>query len=262
MVAPSRLFAFTEGSLCHENAFLMSLFRTAQTVVDGGATPQTAQRRSHRGRRGQIEIVAERRVLALELRKTGAWSRGIARHSAWTSTRHMPTSGRNLPRSVRRPPAEATELRALELERLDGMTSGMWPQVQKGSPPAVTAAVRVSERRSRLLGLDEPTATRTEISGWLSVDAEARIKAQVEELRDWLSFDELVALGAASDKLFTDALGLAKARRTQMTIDVSSSPVASVDDVMTGESANSRGLPADSDQRDPTRAETTPRETP
>ena len=40
------------------------------------------------------------------------------------------------------------------------MTAGLWPQVQKGSPPAVTAAVRVSERRSRLLGLDEPTATR------------------------------------------------------------------------------------------------------
>jgi hypothetical protein len=41
MVARSRLVRIPEVSLCHENAFLMSLFRTAQTVVDGGATPQT-----------------------------------------------------------------------------------------------------------------------------------------------------------------------------------------------------------------------------
>ena len=95
------------------------------------------------------------------------------------------------------------------------MTAGLWPQVEEGSPPAVTAAVRVSERRSRLLGLDEPTATRTEISGSLSVDAEARIKAQVEELRDWLSFEELRELGEKSDKLFADASALAQARRTR-----------------------------------------------
>ena len=223
----------------------------------GNATD--AQRRSHRGRRGQIEIVAERRVLALDLRKTGASYREIARHlGVDVHTAHADV-GAELAALRETAAAEATELRALELERLDGMTSGLWPQVQKGSPPAVTAAVRVSERRSRLLGLDEPTATRTEISGSLSVDAEARIKAQVEELRDWLSFDELVALGAASDKLFTDALALAKARRTQMTIDVSPSPVASVADVMPGEPAE-QSTPADTDQRDPAGAETTPRE--
>jgi hypothetical protein len=66
----------------------------------------------------------------------------------------------------------AEELRALELERFDRMVAGLWPQIEKGSPPAVTAAVRVSERRARLLGLDEPTATRTELSGSLSVTAE------------------------------------------------------------------------------------------
>jgi hypothetical protein len=55
----------------------------------------------------------------------------------------------------------------------------------------VTAAVRVSERRSRLLGLDEPTATRTELSGSLGVTAQTQLKAQAEELQTWLTFEEL-----------------------------------------------------------------------
>ena len=59
----------------------------------------------------------------------------------------------------------------------------------------MTAAVRVSERRSRLLGLDEPGATKDEISGSLSVDAERRLKAETEDLQRWLTFEELRELG-------------------------------------------------------------------
>ena len=108
----------------------------------------------------------------------------------------------------------AEELRDLELARFDEMTSGLWPQIRAGSPPAVTAAVRVSERRSRLLGLDEPTATRTEISGSLSVDAERRLKAETEDLQRWLIFEELRELGKKSEKLFAAARALVQARST------------------------------------------------
>ena len=61
--------------------------------------------------------------------------------------------------------------RAMELERLDATTAGLWPGIQEGSAAAVSAGVRVSERRSWLLGLDEPTATRTELTGSLGVYA-------------------------------------------------------------------------------------------
>jgi hypothetical protein len=142
------------------------------------------------------------------------------------------------------------------------MTSGLWPQVQKGSPQAVTAAVRVSERRSRLLGLDEPTATRTEMSGTLSVTPEAGIKAQMGELRDWLSFEELVALGAATDKLYTDALALAKARSTQMVIAALPSPAAAVTAVATGELAGQSPVSTVTDHRDAAGAETAPPDMP
>ena len=147
----------------------------------------------------------------------------------------MLTSLLNSPRSARRPSREATELRALELARLDGMNLGLWPAVEAGSPPAVSAAVRVSERRAKLLGLDEPTATRTELSGSLSVTAQTRLKAEAEELR-WLSFDELKTLAEASDKLISDAIALVKARRTPMLVGAAPAPVAGVDDVATGES--------------------------
>ena len=222
----------------------------------------TAQRPPRRRRRGQVEAIAERRTIALDLRKAGGSYREIARQlGVDVHTAHADVMAELA--ALREKTVEQTaELRDLELQRFDEMTAGLWPQVQKGSPPAVTAAVRVSERRSRLLGLDEPTATRTEISGSLSVDAEARIKAQVEELRDWLSFDELVALGAASDKLFSDALGLAKARRTQMTIDVSPSPAASVAEVVPGEPAEQSTAPTVSCQRDTAGAETFPQDTP
>jgi hypothetical protein len=117
--------------------------------------------RPARARPGQLEIIAERRVRALELRKAGASYREIAKalavdtHTAWADVAAELVAIRD--QTVE----QAQELRALELERLDGMTAGLWPQVREGSPPAVSAAVRVSERRARLLGPDAPVTTKT-----------------------------------------------------------------------------------------------------
>ena len=96
---------------------------------------------------------------------------------------------------------EARELRALELERLDAMTVGLWPGIQAGNAATVGAGVRVSERRAKLFGLDEPTATKTEISGSLSVDAEIRLKAEVEDLQRWLTLRGAAGAGGAIGKI-------------------------------------------------------------
>ena len=101
----------------------------------------------------------------------------------------------------------------------------------------MSAAIRVSERRSRLLGLDEPTATKTEISDSLSVDAGRRLKAETEELERWLTFEELRALGEKSERLFADARALAQARRTPMLVALSPSPVEPLNDVVLDASA-------------------------
>ena len=124
-----------------------------------------AQHPARRGRRGQVERIAERRVRALELRKCGAPFREIARQlGVDVHTAHADV-GAELAALRETTITEASELRALELERLDTMTSGLWPAIQEGSAAAVGAGVRVSERRSRLLGLDAPVVTKSELTG-------------------------------------------------------------------------------------------------
>lgn len=54
------------------------------------------------------------------------------------------------------PAAEADALRAIENERLDGMQVAIWSRVRKGDLGAIDRAIRISERRSRLNGLDAP----------------------------------------------------------------------------------------------------------
>lgn len=50
----------------------------------------------------------------------------------------------------------ADELRTLEVERLDAMIDAIWDKVESGSEAAIDRALRIMERRSRLLGLDQP----------------------------------------------------------------------------------------------------------
>jgi hypothetical protein len=58
------------------------------------------------------------------------------------------------------------------------MVASLWPQIEDGSPPAVAAAIRVSERRARPLGLDAPVVTKRELTRALSVTAE-RLAAEL-----------------------------------------------------------------------------------
>ena len=54
------------------------------------------------------------------------------------------------------PAAEADALRTLENERLDAMQVAIWRQVREGHLSAIDRAIRISERRARLNGLDAP----------------------------------------------------------------------------------------------------------
>lgn len=50
----------------------------------------------------------------------------------------------------------ANELRELELQRLDEFLRALWPKIQTGNPRAIETALKVSERRAKLMGLDAP----------------------------------------------------------------------------------------------------------
>ena len=61
---------------------------------------------------------------------------------------------RALNRTLQEP---ADKLRQIELERLDAMTSYLWPYVMAGDTNAIGKVVRLMERRAKLIGLDAPT---------------------------------------------------------------------------------------------------------
>lgn len=54
------------------------------------------------------------------------------------------------------PAAGAEELRTMENQRLDRMQKAIWNQVRQGHLGAVDRAIKISERRARLNGIDAP----------------------------------------------------------------------------------------------------------
>ena len=47
-----------------------------------------------------------------------------------------------------------TDIRRLEIERLDVLLTGLWAQARRGDVTAIDRVLKVMERRSRYLGLD------------------------------------------------------------------------------------------------------------
>jgi hypothetical protein len=117
---------------------------------------------------GEDEVIAERRVRAFGLRKAGASYRQIAQqlgvgvNTAWADV------NAELMELRAQTTVDAEAVREMELQRCDEMILGLWPAVRRGDPKSVMAAVRVSDRRARLLGLDAPS--KTELTGNLEID--------------------------------------------------------------------------------------------
>jgi hypothetical protein len=104
----------------------------------------------------------EREAHALALRRAGVDYPTIARKvgfanagGAWKAVH------RGLQRTLRT--AGSEEVRTLEVERLDQLQMGLWPDAIRGDVRAIDCVLRVMERRARLLGLDSPV--RAEIAG-------------------------------------------------------------------------------------------------
>jgi hypothetical protein len=113
----------------------------------------------------------KRRSFVLELRKKGCTYRTIAQKTieefgienlpkgwderyAWTDTH------RELEKLKAMNEEHAGDIRDLEIERLDALLEGLWEKASNGDERAVNSALKIMERRSRLLGLDAPTTTQ------------------------------------------------------------------------------------------------------
>lgn len=103
----------------------------------------------------KTEIV-EKKQKCLELRKFGLSYRGIAEQLAISlGTAHQYVSDA-LNEINQLTASDAEELRGLELERLDTAQLAVAKLVKQGHLGAVDRWLKISERRSKLLGLDAP----------------------------------------------------------------------------------------------------------
>ena len=101
--------------------------------------------------------VAERRLQAIALRRSGLNYRDIGRHLGVSRTQAYNDVMHALD-ELNKLTLEATKIhQTLELDRLDGLMAAIWEQAQEGSLAAVDRVLKIMDRRAKLLGLDTPT---------------------------------------------------------------------------------------------------------
>lgn len=99
---------------------------------------------------------AERKRLAFELRKAGASYEEIGRSLGCSKQAAHAMVHKTLAELRARTDEIAEDVRSMELHRLDALLKGLWPAASKGAPIPVEKALKVMERRARMLGLDMP----------------------------------------------------------------------------------------------------------
>lgn len=100
--------------------------------------------------------IAEKRQKCLELRKFGASFRSISEQQGISLGQVHKYVSDALAEINQLTATNAEELRQLELQRLDTATLAIAKLVKQGDLRAVDRWLRISERRSKLLGLDAP----------------------------------------------------------------------------------------------------------
>lgn len=110
---------------------------------------------------GEKENVLSRRLRVMELRREGKSVRKISEillKEGWQSAARA-TVGQDLKLAladlIQETLEESQAVRALELDRLDEMYAAIHPKLSKGDFQAIDRALRISQRRAALLGLDQ-----------------------------------------------------------------------------------------------------------
>lgn len=93
-------------------------------------------------------------VRALELRRAGLSYRQIADEVGWLAES---SAFRAVDRALTRTLLEPSEkVRRMECERLDDWLLKLAPAIERGEARSIEVALKVAERRAKLLGLDAP----------------------------------------------------------------------------------------------------------
>jgi hypothetical protein len=115
--------------------------------------PPTGKKAGNQGGKNAL-AVADRRRRALELRQDGIGYAAIATRLGYRTPSAAWKAVRAGLRETLREPAEA--VRRIELDRLDQITSVLWPAATAEPPnfKALDRLLKVMQRRAALLGLD------------------------------------------------------------------------------------------------------------
>src|SRR5690348_10907842 len=108
------------------------------------------------GNGAAVTVRAVRRTRVLEARVQGRSLRAIAAELGCAPATAMRDLHHALGELAQLEQDRTAELRVLELARLDRLLAALADKIDAGDVGAINAAVRISERRSRLLGLERP----------------------------------------------------------------------------------------------------------
>jgi DNA-binding transcriptional MerR regulator len=117
----------------------------------------------------------ERQRQALELRKAGVSYAAIAERLLYRGPQSACEAVKAALRKTIQEPAD--DVRRLELERLDVLALAVWPQARQGNQGAIDRALKIAERRAKLLGLDAPTKQEIDVR-----DVDRTIERELEKL--------------------------------------------------------------------------------
>lgn len=146
--------------------------------------------------RGKTKTIKahDRMLAALELRKRGLTYSQIAAQTGYKSAQAAHKAVMTALQRTTQEPAD--EVRKLELERLDALLSGVWYAAINGDDKAVNNALRIMERRAKLLGLDAPVKNEVAGPNQGPVQVEHAIdysKLTTEQLRELVTILESVS---------------------------------------------------------------------
>ena len=159
-------------------------------------------------KKGKTMESYEKDQRALELRKEGLTYDEISGQLGYATPSASYKAVMRRLRDIDKP--AVAMLRELEVQRLDAMLSAVWDRVLQGDAGAVSTALKISERRSRLLGLDAPhtieARTRVDILSWNQAIRDF-IDLHKEVFGDGAQDERTAVLAKRIDKLVADRLG-------------------------------------------------------
>lgn len=134
---------------------------------------------------GELAQILERQLKAIDLRKRGYTYREIGKQLQVSHVQAYNDVNAELKRLTKLRDKKVDQERQLDLERIDELIRGLEPMARVGKADAVAMMLKCIERRSKLLGLDMPVETKTDVtSGGQPLSAPVIYLPSIDESAD------------------------------------------------------------------------------